>query len=746
MRPNLPLLLDQANRVAVPAISSSSRLRSGASALVLAVVFSASSVSAVAPLNHSFTAGEDLMPLAFTAESSARAPGDDEDDDESDEEAEEQAEEQAEQQAEEDAEEEAENQAENEAEDRAEEQAEMQAENQAEMQAEEQAEDNAEGDAEDEAEDQAENEAEDQAEEQAEMQAEDDAEGDAEDEAEDQAENEAEDQAEEQAEMQAENDVEDQAESQAEMQAENDVEDQAESQAEMQAENNMEDQAESQAEMQAENDVEDQAAMQAEMQAEVDVEDQAEMQAEMQTEMQSENDVDEKTEEATEAEVDVVVEEGANASAADDRINQNNSMQGMAQRMDSNTMRATHLIISKGPNEQAGDGRKNERSGNPAKAYAGFSEQKNTLVEREFDETMDENGDFIIADEILILADAEGDIELDAAQLSQQEVIYLEGLGMYLARVRVKDPAQIANQLKSVTRTLKNGFADANHIYATDGSTSISANKAAQPGALADRLGLAPDGGSGLRIGLIDTDIDRTHAAFASANIRAEDFVPYKSVRPKNHGTAIAAILVGDQPSIFKGLSPSTQLYAAGVFAQNSAGSPVATAESLVRAIDWMVREKISFINMSLSGPANGLLEVAINRAAERGTYVIAAVGNAGPNAKPLFPAAYPVVVAVTAVDKNTRVFLRANRGRHVDFAAPGVDVICANAGGGYIQKTGTSIAAPFVATILAQMAGSHRDLSPMQIIHRLEMSATDLGKPGYDPVYGHGLISLGTH
>ena len=121
-------------------------------------------------------------------------------------------------------------------------------------------------------------------------------------------------------------------------------------------------------------------------------------------------------------------------------------------------------------------------------------------------------------------------------------------------------------------------------------------------------------------------------------------------------------------------------------------------------------------------------------RAAERGSYVVAAVGNAGPVATPLYPAAYDDVIGVTAIDERARVFLRASRGRHVDFAAPGVNVLTAQAEGGYATRTGTSMAAPFVTAVLTYARQQEKHVPMRQTLDRLRAAARDLGAPGFDP------------
>ena len=87
-----------------------------------------------------------------------------------------------------------------------------------------------------------------------------------------------------------------------------------------------------------------------------------------------------------------------------------------------------------------------------------------------------------------------------------------------------------------------------------------------------------------------------------------------------------------------------------------------------------MRASKVDVINMSMSGPADELLQKAIVDMSAGGVVFVAAAGNGGPSAPPSYPAAYEQVIAVTAVDKNLRGYIHANHGDYIDVAAPGVE------------------------------------------------------------------------
>jgi subtilisin family serine protease len=107
-----------------------------------------------------------------------------------------------------------------------------------------------------------------------------------------------------------------------------------------------------------------------------------------------------------------------------------------------------------------------------------------------------------------------------------------------------------------------------------------------------------------------------------------------------------------------------------------------------------------------------------------------------------MYPAAYESVIGVTAVDRRNKIFRYANRGEQVAFAARGVDVKVADSlSGGWRIESGTSMASPHIAVVIAQLRRSTA-IRPDAVKSWLIANAEDLGRKGFDPVYGHGLIT----
>jgi subtilisin family serine protease len=151
---------------------------------------------------------------------------------------------------------------------------------------------------------------------------------------------------------------------------------------------------------------------------------------------------------------------------------------------------------------------------------------------------------------------------------------------------------------------------------------------------------------------------------------------------------------------------------------------------------------QVAVVNISLVGPDNLVLRQVVQQMIARGHIIVAAVGNDGPAAPPLYPAAYPDVVGVTAVDAHRHALIEAERGAQVEFAAPGADMVAANCPDGYISVRGTSFAAPLVAGLLAPRLTAPGREAAHAAIDSLAQEAIPLGGGGRDATYGLGLVA----
>ncbi|MDZ7736089.1 MAG: S8 family serine peptidase [Gammaproteobacteria bacterium] len=304
----------------------------------------------------------------------------------------------------------------------------------------------------------------------------------------------------------------------------------------------------------------------------------------------------------------------------------------------------------------------------------------------------------------------------------------LGNLGFVLSTFHLPEDSSVGNLLAQLRQALPEAWVDANHHYRLQAG-AVEPRKYVHP--MLNWPAVVPVCSHDRRLGLIDTAIALQHPALSQARIESRGFLPAGiEAVAADHGTAIAALLVGNADSDFAGLVPGSRLYAASVFHEVN-GEGITTSERVVLALDWLVGNEVEAINLSLAGNSSLILKLAVRRVHESGVRLVAAAGNDNRDTGPAYPAAYSQVIAVTAVDAEIMIYEKASHGDYIDFAAPGVDVWTAAASGGrYVS--GTSYAVPFVtaAVLLAALS-------------RLRQRARDLGKPGRDPVFGHGLLQF---
>ncbi len=359
-----------------------------------------------------------------------------------------------------------------------------------------------------------------------------------------------------------------------------------------------------------------------------------------------------------------------------------------------------------------------------------------------FDIDFDDAGDEIRADENILILAPESVALLEKRGYEALEITPLEGLGLILARIERPPGRDLEAEALAAQMADPSAEIDFNHLYRVQGNAASNQTAGQVPASFIEqnhhrRRRARAD----VKLGLIDTAVDLAHPALADRIITQADFVDGASRKPAHHGTAVASILIGRDGG-FSGLLPEASLYAASVFVEHPTAGVVATTSSILRALDWMVLNDVPVVNMSLAGPPNRIVEAAINRALEKGVIVVAAAGNEGPTAAPRYPAAYDNVIAITAINQKNRVYRLAVRGPHIDFAAPGVDIVAAKSPSDYSSETGTSIAAPFATAIIASCCEdrlARRDFEGL--LNFLATKALDLGPEGFDPVYGYGLI-----
>lgn len=346
----------------------------------------------------------------------------------------------------------------------------------------------------------------------------------------------------------------------------------------------------------------------------------------------------------------------------------------------------------------------------------------------------------VVADEIIVAAVTGAELDLIAA--AGFEVVVRSTSALLtgeIARLRLPAGTDAEAARAQIQAIAPAAILDENHLYrpvempCTDGNCpAFEMVGWAAPPAFC-RLPAA--------LGMIDTVVNADHEALAGqaleiVSVMGKDDEASSAV----HGTAIAALLIGAGETRTPGLMPDARLVAIEAFHRDHAGD-AADAYKLVLGMEALQTRAIRVVNMSFAGPPNDVLERAVERAAEGGMILVAAVGNGGPKAEPAYPGAWPGVVAVTAVDRSQRVYRQAGRGEHIDFSAPGVQLWTAASISGGRFRSGTSYAVPFVSAAIAAALADAADRPAAEILDDLAATSVDLGEAGRDPTFGWGIV-----
>lgn len=344
----------------------------------------------------------------------------------------------------------------------------------------------------------------------------------------------------------------------------------------------------------------------------------------------------------------------------------------------------------------------------------------------------DPRGDPVVRREILAWSPSKAGLAAAAAAgLMVLRERRLEGLDETMVVLGVPDGADTARLLEQLRALDPDGAYDFNHIYTGSGAGPDTPQAASPQAAIP-----MPKKAGAPSVGLIDSGVDTGHDVFSEASIQR--WGCGDTAHPDPHGTAVAALMVG-QSRHFKGVAPQANLFAADIYCDSGAGG---SADRIAGALAWLARERVAVINMSIVGPPNQTLERVVGAMVRRGHLLVAAVGNDGPAAPPLYPASYPGVVGVSAVDKRGRVLPEAGRGPQVMFAAPGNHMVSAAPGAPpYRQVRGTSFASPIVAAMLAPSLPRPDKAAAANAIAALARQAAGAGAGTASTELGQGIV-----
>lgn len=267
--------------------------------------------------------------------------------------------------------------------------------------------------------------------------------------------------------------------------------------------------------------------------------------------------------------------------------------------------------------------------------------------------------------------------------------------------------------------------------------------------------------GQGILVAVIDTGIDAGHEDLADGVAGVETTIPEEhygelamfppeyrgGMDNLGHGTHVAGILGARKNGMgTTGVAPECQILS--IKALEASGAQGRGRSSWVAAaINLAVERGADIINLSAGGTIikDELLRVAVENAQAAGILVVCAAGNVQ-SPVPTYPGAFDGTLSVSALkpqgDFVTFASSYSNSGDWIDFAAPGSGIL-STVPGGYEMKTGTSMACPMISGALALLLSADPLLTGSQACDLLRQTARDLGDPGKDHRYGHGLPDL---
>ncbi|MFD6432904.1 type VII secretion-associated serine protease mycosin [Streptomyces venezuelae] len=266
--------------------------------------------------------------------------------------------------------------------------------------------------------------------------------------------------------------------------------------------------------------------------------------------------------------------------------------------------------------------------------------------------------------------------------------------------------------------------------------------------------------GRGITVAVLDTGIDAEHPDLEGNVLKGTDMVGFgagRGDRPwARHGTAMAGIIAGHghgegRADGVLGIAPEAKILPVRVILED--GDPArkkarnTRGNALAEGIQWAADHGADVINLSLGDDSKSAHpepeeDAAVQYALKKGVAVVASAGNGGERGDHIsYPAAYPGVIAATAVDENGARASFSTRRWYATVAAPGDDIVIADPDRKYYEGWGTSAASAFVSGAVALIRAAHPALKPAQIKQLLEDTARDVPSGGRDDSRGFGLI-----
>jgi type VII secretion-associated serine protease mycosin len=261
------------------------------------------------------------------------------------------------------------------------------------------------------------------------------------------------------------------------------------------------------------------------------------------------------------------------------------------------------------------------------------------------------------------------------------------------------------------------------------------------------------DTGARVIVAVLDTGVDLGHPDLQGCLLAGISTLPNSSgpADDHGHGTHVSGIIAAQGINNVRGVAPGCRIMPVKVLGADGMGDTA----NIVTGILWAVDHGAQVINMSLGGTGGSqALREAVEYAINKNVVVVAAMGNDGANTED-YPAGYPGVIAVGATDNTDTVADYSNYGSWESVVAPGSDILSTLPTypvyetthddfkqQGYDTMDGTSMATPMVSGLAALILSHYPGMPASQVKSRIENAATDLGDPGFDNHYGHGLVN----
>lgn len=266
--------------------------------------------------------------------------------------------------------------------------------------------------------------------------------------------------------------------------------------------------------------------------------------------------------------------------------------------------------------------------------------------------------------------------------------------------------------------------------------------------------------GKGITVAVLDTGVDPGHPDLKGNVLPGRDFMPLGAKKGERawarHGTAMAGVIAGHGHGKGRklgvmGVAPEAKILPVRVLLEDSdpdrKKAREARASALAEGIRWAADKGADVINLSLGDDSSSAHpeaeeDAAVRYAQRKGSVVVASAGNGGEDGDHVsYPAAYPGVIAVTAVDRRGARASFSTRRWYATVAAPGKEVLIADPDRKYYEGWGTSAASAFASGAVALVRAAHPELSPAQIKELLSDTARRTPEGGRSDALGTGVV-----